>query len=1276
MPSVSCTRHPFPSRRATVLALHLFLHLLILLPWLNPALAKVPRGGAPEGSIVNATGDAQIRLIETSDWLTAEIAQDLLAGDNLRTGPLGTMALLFIDRTRIRVQRNSVLTVKAVAGKGGGDTVLRLERGGTWSRAVSGGTGVRIETPSATAAIRGTDWSLTVDDKGSSRLIVLDGEVLLENPYGRVSVRRGEIALAEIGKAPTKTILVNPRDREQQVYDLSLVQAMTFFKLSGYPVEAARQALSRIEAVPPSERNGMQWLEMAELALDLGDVEEARRALQALDAAGQPDGGRACLAAAFASFFAYDFDHAEQYFAEAAAKLPPPAALTARIGQSATLLKLRRTVPARELIERMRQDDGDEPRFLLFEIVLTAFAGDLPAAADQARSLSLRFPTDPAFPAAEGVAAILLGRPEQALAAAEKTLFLDPGSSIGHQILAEYRRFSLGNSELAAETVRQGLDHNDRDGVLWSQLAWISMLMDESRMAEEMFQRALALNPNIVNCLANYAILLLSQERLGEAASRLADIERIDPGRDFTMLLAGRLDLQSDDIARAEQNLLKATALNPAFADSSTILAQAYYQQGEPALARQALDNAARMDENDPLIPLIGSVIAADQAQADLAVAYAREAIRLYRQRRGEGITGLASTRGGNNTLGAAFQDLGLTAWADYFNDLSFDPSSAESHYAQALRPGQGFASVVQGLLLEPLSVSARNRVVYFYRRPFIDSEIGTSLAWSGNGTGYGGDTSIQGFTRSPKPMSYALSFTGDHSPQDRDHADLRQTGYIGALGAELTPHDGLVLDVEGTGVTRELPGTLALPDPDDESDSRTLSAGLGYSHHFSGRNVAFGRIMYQDGRTTLTNADPLGTSLTSLDYSLVHFFGPELTRMFYEAGLQDRTDPADPNAPLLSVGGPGPYLVNTIPPWLDTKDFSLLRVEERALSLHARHLFTLGNVDFTYGAEYRSFRQETVGDFILLAQRDPGTGLVVGEGGAIPFPFGDPVPVHFDATRYGGAGSAYLDGLWRVNAKFWLSGSLFAEHSDMEGYPPLNRLDPRIGAAWQVTDHDWLRLAFREDISPTTRYSLAPVATIGLMADTSLLATDGRVATSIARWDREWCPHFFSGVELRRQDITAFRTTVPDTFLYYSAEEGRIDQASLAANLWLRGGFGLFAVAVFRDTEDVSAGPAQGNALPLIPDQELTTGVVWIHPLQIRASLALRLVGERPADEYGTAMLGSFQSLDLGVSWQPLAKHLELGLAVTNLFNEEYETGQDMPAAERRIALTARWRF
>ena len=111
-----------------VLSLNLF--------WVQTVNSVEARKYSSGGEIVRENGDAAIQFVATADWLTAKADQNLLAGDNIRTGKLGAMSLLFADRTQISVHRNSFMTVKAIASTAGRhNTILQLNRGSIWSRA-------------------------------------------------------------------------------------------------------------------------------------------------------------------------------------------------------------------------------------------------------------------------------------------------------------------------------------------------------------------------------------------------------------------------------------------------------------------------------------------------------------------------------------------------------------------------------------------------------------------------------------------------------------------------------------------------------------------------------------------------------------------------------------------------------------------------------------------------------------------------------------------------------------------------------------------------------------------------------------------------------------------------------------------------------------------------------------------------------------------------------------------------------------------------------------
>ena len=227
------------------------------------AQSPVPRPSPSAGSIVAAKGGEELRFPRETAWRAALVRQDLLGGDILRTNAIGNLAILFADETQIRVGRNSTLLVKEVA-QDGGQTQLELGAGSLWARAARGGSGVEVKTPAAVAAIRGTDWSLSVDGSGKTALVVLEGEVELRNAKGAVTVRRGEGALAAVGQVPTKFVLVSPNDREQMLFHLTLRDA--FLSLPATPLDgpALRRERARIEALAPAKREVTDWLSLAE----------------------------------------------------------------------------------------------------------------------------------------------------------------------------------------------------------------------------------------------------------------------------------------------------------------------------------------------------------------------------------------------------------------------------------------------------------------------------------------------------------------------------------------------------------------------------------------------------------------------------------------------------------------------------------------------------------------------------------------------------------------------------------------------------------------------------------------------------------------------------------------------------------------------------------------------------------------------------------------------------------------------------------------------------
>src|SRR5687767_6320878 len=196
--------------------------------------------------VVSVQGQGEARLDPSAAWRPAAAKQELPALSFVRTGAYSRMGLLFRDQTQVRLAEKTVLQIKAAAVSPAGRTVLRLEQGRSWSQTNTTPSNLYFETPSATAAIRGTDWEIEVFEGGRALLTVFSGEVEFFNDRGRVLVARNEQAQALPGQAPVKILLANPRDRVQWV--------------TAYAVEPARH----LDPATPAEE-GARLRRIAEL---------------------------------------------------------------------------------------------------------------------------------------------------------------------------------------------------------------------------------------------------------------------------------------------------------------------------------------------------------------------------------------------------------------------------------------------------------------------------------------------------------------------------------------------------------------------------------------------------------------------------------------------------------------------------------------------------------------------------------------------------------------------------------------------------------------------------------------------------------------------------------------------------------------------------------------------------------------------------------------------------------------------------------------------------
>jgi tetratricopeptide (TPR) repeat protein len=1198
--------------------------------------ATVPRDGRAAGSVVQTTGNSEIRFTAAELWQDVEVQQALLGGDALRTGPLGGLAILFADQTQIRVHNNSQLLVRAVGGDGS-PAQMQLDSGAVWARAVTGGSGVEIATPAATAAIRGTDWSLSVGPDGKTTLVVLSGVVELSNEFGRVSVGRGEAAVAAVGSAPAKIIVTTPKDREQMLFWLAPGSVFDAFPASDTTSRFRREAHRRITAVPEAQRSAEDWLAMAEADLDIAGPAAAAADLAKARAAGpltREQSARADLLDGTLAGRAGRSEDAARAFAAAEAGSTGRQRLLARLGRFFAGSASDRTGgqagdPAaleRELAA------GDDPLAADGLAWLQAIRGDLPAANATLQAAGRRFPGDLDIAVSEAAVAQVLGDREGMRQAVDRALAIDPDDPEALRLAANYKVAFANDPDGALVLLRRATGEAPGNADAWNDLGMLHDIRGGLVEADAALEKAAALDPDAANIRVNQAILYLEAGMVDRARALLGQARAIDPDSGITLVGEGILAFETGDIDGALEKFLAASAANPASSENLQGLAAAQYTLGDTRQAKQTLENADRLDPNDPMVPNMRTIIAIDAAEADEAIRNARE----IAARADQGSLALSTANLGNRLgppLLAAYANLGLIDWGRYYNDRTDDPFSAASYLGRsviaqptafgadpAVPDGVALSAEIQSLLLDPTLASSRQRRTDLLPRPFLDAQLTGGIVTVGDTLGHTEGFDIDAYTVAPVPLAFRASFARADSNGD-DHGDDSDSWTGSArLAGRLGLGGSFAAWVDGGEAGNEFAGTVFAPTPFASERSRAVSGGLAFGYRLGERSrltamVRHSHVELRDVNRTLLSDIP------DVDF-------PEIVSYDIRADdiVKQRSD--------TTMGG-------------------------------LAHLWGTGDITVQYGFEVLSTRStfafdETAWRSIKIFGREVQSDR-----------FHDVTRSETEQTL----GRVFAYGRWTPTPELRIDFGTGIVRAEDGGPVPEVVLEPRLGIAWSPAEGHWLRAAIQRGAETPGNLTLAPTDTVGILADTLPLGAGGVATSYTARWEAEWTPHIFTSLEGQHQELENLSFAYPSAQLAsVDVERGRTDRVTAAGNIWLTGGIGVYGSASLIRSE-ITEGIGEGKRIPFVPDWTARVGAVWVHPLQIRAQIERVWAGPQSSGP-GLPGIDGFGTTNLAISWEPLDKRIALGFVIRNLFDEDYDSAFGVEAPGRLVAATASIRF
>ena len=177
------------------------------------------------GDVILHTGNAVIE--QDGEDVEAEKDLDVFSYNTVKTGK-GKVAIGFIDDTRVDVTEHSKLIIdefvydpNTKTGSLSLKAALGTIRYASGQIAKTSPTEVQIKTPTATIGVRGTDFTMTVDEIGSSTIILLPscdtngycfvGEITVESDAGQVIMNTAFQATVvdTISSPPLKPIILS-----------------------------------------------------------------------------------------------------------------------------------------------------------------------------------------------------------------------------------------------------------------------------------------------------------------------------------------------------------------------------------------------------------------------------------------------------------------------------------------------------------------------------------------------------------------------------------------------------------------------------------------------------------------------------------------------------------------------------------------------------------------------------------------------------------------------------------------------------------------------------------------------------------------------------------------------------------------------------------------------------------------------------------------------------------------------------------------------------------
>lgn len=648
-------------------------------------------------TVVAVSGQVEKETQNSSNWLPAEVEDQLIEGDQIQTWE-GKSTLLLSDESMLKLNRNTRLRMKLVSQSASWNRVkgllraapqvlksnYQLNSGEAWIRNNNKDVDINIETPTVTASLRGTELNIEVVSAELVNITVLEGKALAANNFGSIEAVQGEVIIAALGQPPRKQTLLTPEDSVQWT-----VRIPNLFT----PQDWLQQNL------PSAQQAGADAILQS---LSIENTESARQRFQQLNLASDD---KLNNLGALISLQEGDISAAAQEFSR---------------------------------LSSVDANDGIAWRGLSIASLLL---NNKPAAIDAAeQAVRLSSSSNPLSGAVDW---LMLGYAqrasfdlEQAETSLQRSLENDPNNVITASNLA-LLQFSDGRLQQAQETVDSALSIDAKDSLANSMAGFISLTRREHGASEQQFRDALKFDPSNSEAYLGLGLLAMRNGDTQSAQKQISTAIALEPQRSLYLSYWAKILHEVGRYDKAITVLNTASRLDPRDPTPhfyKSVVERDLFLAGE---AIESIQTAIELNDNRAVYR---SRLLLDQDLASRNI-------------------NLATTYGALG-LGLIANQKAIESTIDDYRNFSAHLFLSSALSGSGRDFPAGSEVLVTGLLLpaNANSLSSINDYTTFFEGPEFDSNVGVSV---GNQGTYAGSLSFAGVAPDQNLSYNFLASTG-----------------------------------------------------------------------------------------------------------------------------------------------------------------------------------------------------------------------------------------------------------------------------------------------------------------------------------------------------------------------------------------------------------------------------------------------------------------------------------------------------------------------------------